>query len=123
MTTTASACEQHAAQASFIAGEMEGGEADVGEFFLTERSELAGREVRSLLRLACRHRGRHRASRQRKSQSGDSKRWYCGFGHSLLFRSLLRPLHGSILRVGSTILWHDPTPSKQSGQDSREHEM
>ncbi|WP_168195518.1 hypothetical protein [Bradyrhizobium sp. NAS80.1] len=97
MTTPASPREQHAAQASFIAGEMEGGEADVGEFFLAERCELAGREVRSLLRLACRHCGRHRASRQRKSQSSDSERRHRGFGHPLLFRSLLRPLHGRIL--------------------------
>jgi len=76
---------------------MEGGEVDVGEFFFAERSELAGREVRSLLRLARRHRGRHRASRQRKSQSGYSERRDCGFGHWLLFRSLLRSLHGRIL--------------------------
>jgi hypothetical protein len=77
---------------------MEGGEADVREFFLAERGELAGREVRPLLKLAWRHRGRHRASGQRKSESGETERRYCGFGHSLLFRSLLRPLHGRILR-------------------------
>jgi hypothetical protein len=76
---------------------MEGGEVDVREFFLVERGELAGREVRSLLRLAWRHRGRHRASRQRKSQSGESERRDCGFGHSPLFRSLLRSSHGRIL--------------------------
>jgi len=35
-----------------IVGEMEGGEADVGEFFFAERGELAGREVRPLLKLA-----------------------------------------------------------------------
>lgn len=103
MTTTASPREQHAAQAAFLVGEMEGREADVGEFFLAERGELAGREVRPLLKLACRQCGRSRASRQRKSQSGESERRYCGFGHSLLFRSLLRPLHGRILHVGSTI--------------------
>jgi hypothetical protein len=123
MTTSASAREQHAAQASFIAGEMEGGKADVGEFFLAERGEMAGRKVRPLLRLTCRHRGRHRASRQRKSQPGNSECRHCGFGHLLLFRSLLRPLHSRILHVGSTILWHDPTLSKQSGQDSGVHEM
>jgi hypothetical protein len=102
---------------------MEGGEVDVGEFFLAERGEVAGREVRSLLRLVCRHRGRHRASRQRESQSGESERRHCRFGHSLLFRSLLRPLHGRILRVGRTIFYSQPTPGNQSGQDSREHEM
>ena len=94
---TASAREQHAAEGFFIAGEMEGGEVDVGEFFLAERTELAGRIIQSLLRLVCRHRGRHRASRHRKSQSGESERRYRGFGHSLLFRSLLRSLHGRIL--------------------------
>jgi hypothetical protein len=77
---------------------MEGGEADVGEFFFAECGELAGREVRPLLEFAWRHRGRRRASRQRKSQSGEPERRHCGFGHSLLFRSLLRPLHGRILR-------------------------
>jgi hypothetical protein len=61
---TASAREQHAAEGFFIAGKMESGEVDVGELFLTERRELAGRKIRSLLRLVCRHRGRHRASRQ-----------------------------------------------------------
>jgi hypothetical protein len=102
---------------------MEGGEVDVGEFFLAERAELAGRKIQSLLRLVCRHRGRHRASRHRKSQSGKSQRRYCCFGHSLLFRSLLRALHGRILRGGRTIFYIHPTPSDQSGQDSREHEM
>jgi hypothetical protein len=82
----------------FIVGEMEGREADVGEFFFAERGKLAGREVRPLLKLAWRHRGRRRAPSQRKSQSGESERRYCGFGHSFLFRSLLRPLHGRILR-------------------------
>ena len=77
---------------------MEGGEVDVGEFFLAERIELAGRKVQSLLRFVCRYRGRHRASRQRKSQSGESERRYRSFGHPLLFRSLLRALHGRILR-------------------------
>jgi hypothetical protein len=48
----------------FIVGEMEGGEADVGEFFFAERGELAGREVRPMLNLAWRHRGRRRAPSQ-----------------------------------------------------------
>jgi hypothetical protein len=73
---------------------MEGREVDVGELFLAERTELTGRKIQSLLRLVCRHGGRHRASRHRKSQSGKSERRYCGFGHSLLCRSLLRSLHG-----------------------------
>jgi hypothetical protein len=76
---------------------MEGGEVDVGEFFLAERTELTRREVRSLLRLVRRQRGRHRAARQRKSQSGESERRYRSFGHLLLLRSLPRPLHGRIL--------------------------
>ncbi|MFT4117943.1 hypothetical protein [Bradyrhizobium sp.] len=98
MATAASSREQHAAESGFLIGEMEGGEADVSEFFFAERGEMAGRVVRSLLKFAGRHRGRCRASRQRKSQSGDSECRDCGFGHSLLFRSLLRPLHGRILQ-------------------------
>jgi hypothetical protein len=94
---TASARKQHAAEGFFVTGEMEGREVDVGEFFLAERTELAGRKIQSLLGLVCRHSGRHRASRHRKSQSGESERRYCGFGHSLRFRSLLRSLHGRIL--------------------------
>jgi hypothetical protein len=95
---TASARKQHAAEGFFVTGEMEGREVDVGEFFLAERTELAGRKIQSLLGLVCRHSGRHRASRHRKSQSGYPERRYCGFGHSLLFRSLLRSLHGRNLR-------------------------
>jgi hypothetical protein len=79
---------------------MEGGEVHVGEFLLAERTELAGRDVQSVWGLVCRHRGCHRASRQRKSQSGEAERRYCSFGHSLLVRSLLRSLHGRILHVG-----------------------
>jgi hypothetical protein len=62
--TTAATREQHAADAAaFMVGEMEGGEADVGEFFLAERAELTGHEVRPLLKLAGRHRRRRCASR------------------------------------------------------------
>ncbi|MEK9279257.1 MULTISPECIES: hypothetical protein [unclassified Bradyrhizobium] len=101
MATTASAREQHAASDAAIVDEieMEGGETDVGEFFLTERSHVAGREVRPLLHVAGRHGRRRCASSQRKSQAGYSQRRYRRFGHSPLFRSLLRPLHGRILQL------------------------
>lgn len=119
----ASSRKQHAAQGFFIAGEVEGGEIHVGEFLLAERTELAGRDVQFLWRLVCRHRGCHRASRQRKSQSGKPECRDCSFGDPLLVGSLLRPLHGRILQVGRTIFSNDPTPGHQTGQDSREHEM
>lgn len=121
--SSASSRKQHVAQGFFIAGKVEGGEVHVGEFLLAERTELAGRDVQLLWRLVCRHRGCHRASRQRKSQSGKPERRYCSFGDPLLVRSLLRPLHGRILQVGRTIFSNDPTPGHQTGQDSREHEM
>ncbi|MCC8980574.1 hypothetical protein [Bradyrhizobium acaciae] len=78
--------------------EMEGSEADVGEFFLAECGHLAGREVRPVLNVAGWHDRSRCTSRQRKSQTGYSQRRHRGFGHSLLFRSLLRPLHGRILQ-------------------------
>jgi hypothetical protein len=66
MAATASACEQHAthAAAALMVGEMEGGEADVGEFFLAERAELARHEIRPLLKLAGRQCRRSGTSRQ-----------------------------------------------------------
>lgn len=68
MTTTASPREQHTARDASMVDEieMEGGEVDVGEFFLAERGHLAGREARPVLNVAGRY-GRSRCtSRQRK---------------------------------------------------------
>jgi hypothetical protein len=45
----------HAATDVFIVEEMEGGEADVGEFFFTERDHLVVPEVRPLLKVARRY--------------------------------------------------------------------
>jgi hypothetical protein len=53
--TAASPRDQHAATDVFIVDEMEGGEADVGEFFFSERRQLARREARPLLKVARRH--------------------------------------------------------------------
>ena len=86
------------AQFFLVVAQMESGEADVGEFFLAERCVPTGIGVRPLLNLACRQRGRCRASRQRKRQSGEAKRRHCGFGLAVLFRSLSRPPHGRILQ-------------------------
>ena len=44
--TTASARELHAASDVFVVEEMEGGEADVGKFFFTERNHLARCKIR-----------------------------------------------------------------------------
>ncbi|WP_194456802.1 hypothetical protein [Bradyrhizobium sp. CCBAU 53421] len=99
MATTASPREQHATSDAFIVDEIEveGGETDVGEFFLTERRHMAGREVRPVLNVAGGHGGCICAARKRKSQTGYSQRRYRGVGRSLLSRSLLRSLHGRIL--------------------------
>jgi hypothetical protein len=84
MATTTSTREHKAAGDTFIVDEMEGGEADVSEFFLVERRHMAGRDVRPLLKLTGRKRGRRSMSRQRESQSGDSHRGYRRrFGYSL----------------------------------------
>jgi len=53
--TAASPRDQHAATDVFIVDEMEGGEADVGELFFSERRQLARREARPLLKVARRH--------------------------------------------------------------------
>src|SRR5262245_56303865 len=53
--TSASPRDQHAATDIFIVDEMESGEADVGEFFFTERHHRARREARPLLKVARRH--------------------------------------------------------------------
>jgi D-serine deaminase-like pyridoxal phosphate-dependent protein len=53
--TAASPRDQHAATDVFIVDEMEGGEADVGEFFFIERHHRARREARPLLNVARRH--------------------------------------------------------------------
>src|SRR5262245_19746293 len=53
--TAASARDQHAATDVFLVDEMEGGEANVGEFFFTERRHLVRREARPLLNVARRH--------------------------------------------------------------------
>jgi hypothetical protein len=55
MATTASSRELHAGAEGFMIDEMEGGEADVGEFFFTERRHLAGREARPWLNIARRY--------------------------------------------------------------------
>jgi hypothetical protein len=39
----------------FLVEEMEGGETDVGDFFVTERDHLARRKVRPLLNVARRY--------------------------------------------------------------------
>lgn len=103
--TASSRGEEHAARDACMVQEieMEGGEADVGEFFLTEHGHLAGREIRLVLNITGRHRRRRCASRERKSQAGCAQRRYSGFGYLgfgdlLLFRRLLRPLHGRILQ-------------------------
>ncbi|MGV7219660.1 hypothetical protein [Bradyrhizobium sp. UFLA05-112] len=119
MATTASPRKHYATEGSLIVEEMEGGEAHVGEFFLAQRGHVVRREVRSLWCIASRYGGRRRASCQRKRQTGYSERRYRGFGHSLLFRSLLCPLHGRILQSWKKDLReHDPTPSEQGRQDS-----
>ena len=48
MATTAPSRELHAGAERFTIDEMEGGEADVGEFFFAERRDLTRREARSL---------------------------------------------------------------------------
>ena len=53
--TAASARDQHAAADVFLVEEMEGGEADVGELFFSERRHLIRREARPLLNVARRH--------------------------------------------------------------------
>jgi hypothetical protein len=95
--TTASPRELHAAAEVFTIDEMEGGEADVGKFFFTERHYLARREVRPWLNVRRRYGCCRCASRQRESQSGGSQRRHGGFGYALL-RSFLHPLHGRILQ-------------------------
>jgi hypothetical protein len=54
MATTTSSRELHAGAEGFMIDEMEGGEADVGEFFFTEGHHLARREVRSWLNVRSR---------------------------------------------------------------------
>jgi hypothetical protein len=103
----------HAATDVFLVEEMEGGEADVGNFFVTKRDHLARRKVRPLLNIARWYDRSRCASRQRKSQSGSSQRRYGGFDYSLLFRGLLHPLHGRILqRCKKDLRQINPTPSK-----------
>ena len=53
--TAAAPRDQHAATDVFIVDEMEGGEADVGELFFTERHHRATREALPLLNVARRH--------------------------------------------------------------------
>jgi hypothetical protein len=53
--TTACTCEHQTAGEAFMVDEVEGGEADVGEFFLAERRHLRGHEVRPLLKVARRY--------------------------------------------------------------------
>jgi hypothetical protein len=45
----------HADAEVFLVEEMESGETDVGDFFVTERDHLAGGIVRFLLNVACRY--------------------------------------------------------------------
>ncbi|WGD53311.1 hypothetical protein QA641_05155 [Bradyrhizobium sp. CB1650] len=126
MATAASPREQHTARDASTVDEieMEGGETDVGEFFLTERRHMAGREVRPVLNVAVWHRRRRCASRERKSQTGYAQRRHRGFGHPLLFRSLLRSLHGRILQGWKNdVREYDPMPSEQGGQDLRKHKL
>jgi hypothetical protein len=70
---------------------MEGGETDVGDFFLTEQNALGRREIQ-FLRGIRRQRCRSRASRERECQTGSAQRRDCGFdggfGHTLPLRSL-----------------------------------
>ena len=110
--TTTSPRKLHAVAKVFTIDEMEGREADVCEFFFTESHHLARREVRPWLNVARRYGCCRCASRQRKSQSGRSQRRYGGFCYSLLFRSLLHPLHGRILQhCKKEIRESDPTLS------------
>jgi hypothetical protein len=98
-TTTSARSDLNAAGDAFVVEEMEGSEADVGDFFFTERDRLTRRKVRRLWYVGCRY-GCQRTPRQRKSQPGGAQRRYRAFGQSLpFFRSLLHPLHGRILRT------------------------
>jgi len=53
--TTASPRELHASNNVFVVEEMEGGEADVGHFFFTERDRLTRCKVRRQWYVGCRN--------------------------------------------------------------------
>ena len=90
--TTTTAAPRHllrTGSAVLLVEQMEGGKADVGDFFFTEQDALGRREIQFLHRVGRRH-GRCRcASSERECQSGSAQCRDCGFGHALPLRSLL----------------------------------
>jgi hypothetical protein len=99
-TTAATGFLNHAPQRSgvLLVEDIEGCQADVGNFLFTKCDLLTRREVgRPWLILQRRDRGGC-TSHERKSQSGGAKRRY-GFSHTLSFRSLLHSWHSRYLHL------------------------
>jgi hypothetical protein len=78
--------------------EMERGETDVDHFLFAKNEALIGRVIVGLRDTGSGYRGRGCCTHQRKTQSGGTQRLHGGFGRAFLFRSLLDPWHGRILR-------------------------
>jgi hypothetical protein len=81
--------------------EMEGGEADIGDFFIAEDKALVADRIEGLRDVCCRQRGRGCTACQRKTQSSRTQNRHCGgFGCAFRLRSLVDPYHGRILCYG-----------------------
>jgi hypothetical protein len=96
--TAASAGELYAAGKVLFVEKMERGETDVGHFLFAKNEAVIGRGIVSLRDIRVGHRGRGRATHQRKAQSGGAERRHGGFCFALLLRSVLDPCHGRILQ-------------------------
>ena len=95
-TTTAPGHLLHRA-ARLLVEQVEGGEAHVGDFFLTQRDRLRRDEAPLLRRICGRIGCCGGASRQAKSQTRSAQHRHGGFNNSLPLRSLFHSSHRRIL--------------------------
>jgi len=89
----------HGVACVFLVEEMEGREADIGDFFFTERDRVAWHKVQFLRGVRGRHCGSGCASHEPKSQSGGTQRGRSDLCQTLPLRSLLHPSHRRILHT------------------------
>lgn len=89
--TAAAARDLHEVTDLFLVKKVERRQADVSDFFFTQRHRLRRRNVQFLRSINRRYRRCCSAPRQRKSQSSGTQRRHCGSHHTLALRSLLHP--------------------------------